>query len=701
LFFLLFALSGCLEDKFELERISGDMQLTPEFSAPLVRGSITLEDLVEDEEGNLVIDSSEAHPYMKLVFREDTIFSFDGNDFFEINESGGDSYTLGNISIDEIEAVSREITFREIVDSAETHQSLRNELYNADGSTLPYFPAISSSDSMVIDGDYLAHPIDNFRYASFESGTIDMTITNHLPVAGSFEFMLDSRILNRSGSGIDSTIVLGKYIFTNIPPGGSKTKTLDLAGKTLGSVFHIYQLSWSTPGSSDQVDIDLSGQHINFNTNSSELIVNSGEVVIQDQTLNSEQTAVSTGYTEERRLDTIRLAGSSLNFSIDNNTNIPAYLDITLPHTKDAQNNPLDMEQNIPPQMNTNGELDLAGSETILTGKDSVPIIYNLRLQETQNMVEFDASDQVEFSYNLQLNDNHIEYVSGYFGKETIDIDKDEFDLGIGFFEKISGDFTLVDPELKLFYYNTIGVPISADMNITGVSGDGGTQNLNEGDQNGFLHFRRPYKAENPIYDTITIDSAKTVDFVSLPPRKIEFDGNAYTNYNKDSTIQNFISSDNQFNVGLEFELPLQLKTSGLIYRDSFSFETDFDFDRTVNLYGIFRNGFPFGVDIQVICRDSTTNTDLFSLEAIDKEGKPASLLEAPDINSNGRVTKPMENIIFFKVTEENIDLLRETNQLTIIATVKTTGAQGVKFYTDYTLDFKMGIDETGVKLDL
>jgi hypothetical protein len=106
-----------------------------------------------------------------------------------------------------------------------------------------------------------------------------------------------------------------------------------------------------------------------------------------------------------------------------------------------------------------------------------------------------------------------------------------------------------------------------------------------------------------------------------------------------------------------------------------------------------------------LVCRDSVANEDLLTLEPVDTEGQPVSVLEAPEVNDNGRVTSPKENLIYFNISGEDIDLLNETNQLAIEATVSTSQTAegnriGVKFYTDYTLDFKMGIDETGTKLD-
>ena len=699
----IFILTGCMEDKFELDRLSDQMELSPEFSAPLVRGSITLEDLVDNGTENIVMDSSETHPYIKMVYREDSIFAFDGNDLFEVNESGSESYTVGNIELGSFGPISEVITLGQIVNNASTEESKASLIESADGNYIN-FPAV---DSMAISGTYEVDEIDNFRYADFESGQIEITVGNNLPVEVTAEFTFRTKVMDNTGTTVEEDIILKHFEFQNIPSGGSHTETFDLSGERLGSVLYAEEVSLSTPGSSSNVLIDLDQQDLTVEAQSSNLVISGGEVAIPDQNLENQQTDINIGYTGDKRIDTIRLAGGGLDLTIDNHTDIPAYLEIRLPESRYPNNDTVVFEQQITANSTSYGELDLTGSETILTGIESLPVEYSLRLESTQNFVQFQASDQVSFSYNLSLNSDHIDYVSGYFGKDTLNFNGDVLDTGIDLFDNLSGDFTLTDPKLKLFYNNTIGIPFAAGLDLIAES-ESDQQDLNEGGADGILEFKYPSAPDDRVADTILIDkNTSDIDqFISLPPKQIVFSGDGYVNLNTDpATTQNFITSENRVNVGMEMDLPLELKTSGLTYRDSVGFDIDVDFNESVTLYGIFKNQFPFSVNIQLVCRDSVTNEDLLTLEPVDTEGQPVSVLEAPEVNDNGRVTSPKENLIYFNISGEDIDLLNETNQLVIEATVSTSQTAegnriGVKFYTDYTLDFKMGIDETGTKLD-
>jgi hypothetical protein len=697
-------LAGCMEDKFKLEKLSSDMEVSPTFSAPLARGLITLEDLVGEGGDNIVYDSSDAQgPFLKFVYREDSIFSYGGSDLFSINESGGDSYTLGNIELANFGPVNETISFRQIVNNATTKESEANVLKSADGSSVT-FPEITESDSMAISGNYEADALDNFRYAIFESGKIHITVQNNMPVEISAEFLLKTKIMNAAGTDVEDSVSLKPFEYNNIAVGASETQTLDLQNKKLGAILYVRDLALSTPGSSSPVYIDLDQQNISLEAYSTDLVISSGEIAVTNQTLEDQKTKVSIGNTGQRHLDTIELSGGGLNYTINNNTNIPAVINITLPITQDVDTkNPVSINESIGAQSTLQSQLDLSHSQTIVKGLDSIPIEYTLELESTQDFVEYDAANNVDFSYGLGLSSNDVAYVSGYFGEDTVAFPADQFETGIDVFSNISGDFTLTDPSINLFYESSIGVPFAAKLDLIAESGDGTQQNLNEGGADGILEFSYPSSRHHVLEDTLVIDkNTSDVDrFISLPPQSISFAGEGYLNYNTTSGQHNFLTSENTVNVGMEMALPMELKTSGLTYRDSVPFEVDIDFDEKVKLFGKFLNEFPFGIDLQLICRDTTSNEELITLQAMDADGNPVKLLEAPEINESGRVTAPKENVVYFLIEGSDIELFNQTNQLVIIATIATSGTEGVKFYTDYTLDFRIGIDETGTQIDL
>jgi len=700
---VLFTLNGCVEDQFDFDRLSSDMEISPTFSAPLAKGSISLEDLVDSDSENIVYDSSDAQgTILKLVYREDSIFSYSGSDFFGVNESGSDSYTVGNINISDFGPVQNTVTLRQIVNHAETRTAEATLIKNADGSSI-IFPEITEQDSMAISGEYEAEEIDNFRYAILETGQVDLHMTNDLPVEVTAEFLLKTRVMDPSGTYVEEDLTVERIEFENVASKTSANRTTDLAGQKLGSILYITQLALSNPGSTDQITIDLDGQSISMEAQARNLVISDGEVRIEEQTLNNQTTRVSTGYSGDKHLDTVRLAGGEIGYTIENNTNATATLEFVLPSTIDlSTGNPLTITQDLQPQTTINSLLDLANTETRLNGADSVPIQYNLQLEGSQDFVEFHSSDQVNFSYNIDIGGEDADYISGFFGQETIDFPREDLETGLDLFDRFTGDFTLTSPSIRLFYQNSIGIPFTANLQLMAESGTQ-QQDLNENGTDGLLEFNHPVDPATVLNDTLVIDKTNSdIDqFISLPPERVLFDGVGYINYNKPSTTYNYLTSQNTVQVGMEMDLPLELETSGMTYRDSFAFEMDVDFDEAVNLFGKFSNEFPFSIDLQLICRDSTTNQDLLELEALDEDNNPVQVLNAPQLDASGRVAAPSENLVYFRINETEMDLLKQTNQLVIVASIVTSGDEGVKFYTDYTLDFRIGIDDTGKTLDL
>ena len=508
--------------------------------------------------------------------------------------------------------------------------------------------------------------------------------------------------MDASGSSVEEDLALKRFVFEDIPAGGNLTKTFNLAGEKLGSVLYATEVAMSSPGTSSSVEIKLDEQNLYIEAQSTDLVISSGEISILNQVLDAQQTKVSIGNTGDRRLDTVRLKGGTLNYSIQNNTNIPAFINITLPKSEDLNSgDPVAINTDIPAQSTINQVFDLTDTETSLNGLDSLPIEYTIELGGTQNFVPYNASDRVDFNYSVDISSDDADYISGYFGRDTIQFPSDRFETGLDLFSNFTGDFTLTNPSIRLFYQNSIGVPFAANLNLVAESEDGTRQNLNEGGSQGVLEFRHPTSPDKTLNDTLVIDKSTSdlEKFISLPPGKILFDGEGYINHNTTPDQRNFITSQTDVQVGMEMDLPLDIKTAGLTYRDSVPFELEVEFDESLRLFGKFTNELPFTIDLQLICRDSTNNEELLNLQALDSEGNPAELIKAPEIGSSGRVSSPGENLVYFMIEGSELEKFNQTNQLVIIATVATPGTEGVRFYSDYSLDFRIGIDETGTNI--
>jgi hypothetical protein len=99
-------------------------------------------------------------------------------------------------------------------------------------------------------------------------------------------------------------------------------------------------------------------------------------------------------------------------------------------------------------------------------------IDYILFIGSDMGFTEFDlTTGNIDFS--LMLRDLTPGYVTGYFGKDQFTLDEEEYELGFDLFRKITGDFRITNPSMRIFYSNSIGVPMNLSFNIRGESADG------------------------------------------------------------------------------------------------------------------------------------------------------------------------------------------------------------------------------------
>lgn len=70
-------LSSCIKEKYDMDKLSGEVALSPGLVVKAVKGDVTLSDVVEPND-TLVFDNE----LLKFVFREDSVFEFNLDDFY-------------------------------------------------------------------------------------------------------------------------------------------------------------------------------------------------------------------------------------------------------------------------------------------------------------------------------------------------------------------------------------------------------------------------------------------------------------------------------------------------------------------------------------------------------------------------------------------------------------------------------------------
>lgn len=93
---VLFVWISCVKEELDLENVSRQIELNPNFYAPIVKGSLTCSDMFEDKftDSTLILKGDSINFYLK----EDSIFLFDIRDFIEMPNQGSYHYDIEQLS---------------------------------------------------------------------------------------------------------------------------------------------------------------------------------------------------------------------------------------------------------------------------------------------------------------------------------------------------------------------------------------------------------------------------------------------------------------------------------------------------------------------------------------------------------------------------------------------------------------------------
>jgi len=83
---------SCMKDKLDFENVSNRIEYNPKFSAPLIKGSFSIEDIIgEDTEDSVIIFRGEE---VILVLNMDSVYSFVVSDIVDIPDQSPDVYSI-------------------------------------------------------------------------------------------------------------------------------------------------------------------------------------------------------------------------------------------------------------------------------------------------------------------------------------------------------------------------------------------------------------------------------------------------------------------------------------------------------------------------------------------------------------------------------------------------------------------------------
>lgn len=671
--------TSCVKETYEMDKLSSRIGYKAGYIFPGASGSVTLSDLIEEDD-TLFFDEA---GLLKMVFRQDSVFNINLEEFIEFGELGGfsEEYTIGDLGLDDVN-VDVMATLGEIVD----YMGMGATFEPLDGATAP-FPPIPGGEA----GTYTFEPFTGLTEAELESGLLTLSVVNTLPVDVTG---LRLRIINQP----DGTNVIDPIDLGNITAdGGQASEEVDLAGVVLKNPVEAVLEIFGTPGSVDPVEIDLQkGLDLNFSI--TDLQVASATAALPDQLVVDQEFSdtFTIDLDEDFQLTEVSFESGKIDYTI--NSTFSADVAIVLDFSTGSQGgaSPLEYTITATGDQLTTGSIDLSDALFDLTADaeqpyNKLPVDISASVNTEGSEVYFENTDKIEFDFSIS--DFEVDLVKGYFSNKSETLENDSIEIDIEeITDRISGDFTLSNPSVRLEYEHTFGIPLELNLGITAVDSDGDEQSLNADP----IVIDYSSDSDNPLTtSTFVLDrnNSDLPDLVSMLPSVIRYQGSAELNPDGNEGYTNFIFGDSRFLANLEIEVPFEFRMQNFAFNDTIDNELEMgDEDEEIpveslELRGTFTNGFPVGASIVIQLYDSVNQVVLNTIDMTD-------LLVPGTVDGNGRVIQASESTLNIPIDQPFIDDLNLADEIIISFELNTSGdgTQDVKIYSDYSIDFDLAL---------
>lgn len=334
----------------------------------------------------------------------------------------------------------------------------------------------------------------------------------------------------------------------------------------------------------------------------------------------------------------------------------------------------------------SSGVIDIAGLNFDLTQGN--PAYNNLGF-EIGLINAGGAPNGTQVDLTLQFEDLAIGQALGYFGNRKIVLPSGVIPTNLSILSNISGGLYLANPKIKLFTRSNIGLQLNLSPDIVGVSESGKSVDL------ALQPFFFTGSSVLGTYHTDTFEinttNSQIDEFIANVPANLIYSGDVVINPNGETTNDNFVTNNGEVVVGLEVDLPLELKTKNLtieqtIYDLDFGVEDgDVAFVEQLSLGFRVENGFPLQADLYFYFQDST---------GAILDSAFIALFDAAQVDALGNVTVPAKGDRYLDFDNTEIKNILKSDDIRIKVVLNTIngGTQIVRLITDYYIDFILGI---------
>jgi hypothetical protein len=305
------------------------------------------------------------------------------------------------------------------------------------------------------------------------------------------------------------------------------------------------------------------------------------------------------------------------------------------------------------------------------------------------------GSDNSPYYFNIKQTISNINYyeVYGYFHQKTFSIDKTKIPISM-FDNSHYSQIFVEDPELRMIFANSIGIPMNVTFDDLYVERDGVKLDITSPSLP-TVAINYPDFGNIGSYDTTIIafnkSNSNIKDILDFNPKKLIYKGSVLSNPTS-TVVDNYILDTSKVGVRLELEVPLFGRALTFTLQDTndFVIEDTYDLDglESIDFNVNSLSYFPFDASLQLYFTD-TNNVVLDSLfDGMQVVLKGAIPGPAPEY----KVTEPVHSMTTVQLTGSKLDNMKEARKIILSAKMSTydEGTKLMKIYSDYKLSLEM-----------
>ncbi len=509
-----------------------------------------------------------------------------------------------------------------------------------------------------------------FETATLDTGYLDITITNELPVNIS---LIEFELRNK-----DDNSVIASDQFTNISPnGGFDKKTIDLGGKTVNKTLIGVIKRLVTDQSASAVTIDVS-KGIKVDLGVRQLRPSSAIAAFPTQDVIDQDEGL-TLYMGGAEVKYFKVASGRLKIDVFSTVREDLDMYIELPGAiKDGKKfvDVVHLDAAEPGgSSQTNTIYEMAGYLIDFRGKnptvtDTVNTFHQIlkvTLDSSGRKIPVNLSDSIRLDYKIE--GLKPEYAIGYLGNsvDTTGIDT----VGIDLFKGLTGDVEFQDFDVNFLLRNSIGTDGRINLNkLSSINAFSGNKiDLIAPALTGDLFVTKPPFQRGQFSETsITLNpqNSNVKEFFENLPQLLEYD--LETEISPNGNVNNytdFVFDDSRMDVILNVNMPFSFSFGGLTLRDTqgvnFSEFGDISRLKSAKLFLEMENYFPLDLVLNVNMLDKNYRK-LGTFNSTPTEGIPAATLDA-----NGFPINSSTQILIVELDRERAKDLINTHYFEIV----------------------------------